>query len=387
MNIEEIFKQCPKLHDIATRLADSEKQIESENEKHSGKTKKIVKLVEGNYVTQEKRSYGIKYPDHFQITAVHCNGAWDTIAHFPSFGKDNFQTSIFDIVSRYKPIGLKINVYNGKRVTSRADNYMCWIVADASSNPEIKRENELARNAENGLGEKITELAGLIKANKELAPPPTFSVELLNLQFEQRFNDLKHEQELNTLKTTHARELEKLNGTIEDRDAEIEELQAELAHQDDELGTAADMIELKQKPPAMQTIFAAALETAAVKLCMNNPKLLGAFGLTDEQVKEIFAEQNKQITGGDSAGNAASFTDYKEVTKYENQTTDAHIEAAKNICLFINNLSLADFKTLYTIIFYCSNETGDFIVDNANSLIALIHAEKTASANQTTTAS
>lgn len=365
---EELFSQCPQLEDIANRLHDSETAVAEFN-------KQIQSRRAGNTDTSEgsghKLTYKTKYPEHCRIAEIYRNGRWERMASLPKPGRDEFLKSLVSVIETRNPKGLKVQIFGGKRITSNPEEFLCYLsTSDVETKEmEAKAGDDSLKGAESKVGNEIITLQNQIA---ELKKHSTLTPELLQANFEMKITKIQHDNEIEKLIRDYETKLDKKDQQIYDLQDEIEDLQAQLAEQDSELSGAAELINQKQKPPAVQVLLASAIESAAVNLIKNRPKILtDVFGLKQEQIAEIFAEENKQLPVGEKQPSPEASVSFGE-DEYKGFEKE-HAEAIKNIHAFAKQLTLEQFKKLYTMFLFCCTDKGELHEDHSNKLIALIH--------------
>lgn len=367
---EELFKKCPILLDIANRLEDSEKDANKTNADNKSKSKRVKQAelpLEGQ-IHVAVPSYAFKYPEHCRIIEIYRNGAWENMANMPKPGKENFLKTLVSTVDTRNPKGLKIEIYAGKRPTSSKESFTCWLV---DKDAEIVEEEKRGKTPGLGFAEEMkevkNELAKFKTINPEGVNPAT-----MQMMFDMKLQTLEHKQEIERIKSDFERKLEKKDEEIYDLRDEVEELTDQLTELDGELSGAADLIEAKQKPQPLSLLLTDVFQNGLVALAYRNQHILKDWGLSQESIKLMWENQQKQIASAPQApseNSEASFTEVKN--EYAHQTPE-HAEVAKTITAFINQLSFEHFKLLYTVLFFCSNE-GELHTDHVNKMIAHIY--------------
>lgn len=335
---EEIYSLCPDLRDIAIRLEDSVKEAIESN-----KNKKHDKEI---------------YPEHSRIAQIWINGRWQDTALKPKSGRQAFEETLAAIVNTRNPSALKIEIYNGKRITSNRDEYTCYLAEDATVISEIANKGLKGPGSES-LELIKTEIETLKKGN-----PSSFELQLLTL---------KHAQELQNLKYEHQRALDEKQRIIEDLEIENQDLEEQVAEQDGELGSAADKLLEKVAPKPFHVILGAIAEQALEDFIIHRPKVLkDAFKLSDEQIKTIFTRDQKQIASA-SAPASENNTNFEEVKSDEDEYKGydpKHADGIKNIHIFVKALTPENYALIHNIFAFCCTAEGEINMDHTNLLLA-----------------
>ena len=365
MNLEtpdDLYLKCPTLQDIANRLDESEKEtikINAEN-KTKFRRKKTVTTGEGETAkTTDIPSYTEKYPEYFNIVEILLNGGWEEMAGKPKFGKKNFLRELMNIVNIRKPKALRIEIYPGKSAKAKGkQEFSCYLVD--KKDPEIIEAEAKAANKNLGFTD-------------ELNPRPV-NKDTMQLMFDMKIQTLEHKQEIEKLTFNFSNMLQKKDEEISDLETEIEELNLKNAEAEKELSGTAELIEAKQKPTLLGVTVTEFILNGAVELAYRNRFVLKDWGLNPDAIK--LAWENKQKLIGETSSeenteeNDASFSEVKN--EYAHQSPE-HAENAKIITAFVNQLNLEDFKLLYTVLFFCSDDKGALNKEHVNNLIASIH--------------
>jgi hypothetical protein len=339
-SIEEIYKLCPKLKDIADRIENSQTETETENKARLAK----------------RSDARLMHPEHWRISHIHVNGRWEEMVTKPRPGREEFEEAIMNIIDTRDPSGLKIQIFNGKRPTTNFDKVTCILAEEANIVSEEPNQNL-------GLIEIKQEIETLKKSKGE---PADFQVRLL---------EIEHKHELQNLKNGHVRELDKKDAVIEALQQQVAELNEELDTQDAELGNAADKLLEKVGPKPIHLIAGAILEQALEDFVIHRPKILkDAFKLSDDQIKEIFVRKQEQLPVGTE--NPAENSDAEVKRKapsdeYANYTPE-HADALKNIHQFTKDLSWDDFKMVYNVFAFCCTKEGTINSDHVKALLGFL---------------
>jgi hypothetical protein len=196
----------------------------------------------------------------------------------------------------------------------------------------------------------------------------------MQLMFDMKIQTLEHKQEIEKLTFNFSNMLQKKDEEISDLETEIEELNLKNAEAEKELSGTAELIEAKQKPTLLGVTVTEFILNGAVELAYRNRFVLKDWGLNPDAIK--LAWENKQKLIGETSSeenteeNDASFSEVKN--EYAHQSPE-HAENAKIITAFVNQLNLEDFKLLYTVLFFCSDDKGALNKEHVNNLIASIH--------------
>ncbi len=362
---EELYNAAPDLATIAERLENSVKNTASENTRlqtQKRKNKDTPGFTSNNFKT--------RYPEHFRITEIlREGGRWEKMPTELKFGREQFEREITTIVATRNPQAMKIVIYSGKatRNTSPPETYTIYLSENAKN--ESHTAIELGSVQES---EKMKELESkFLELNK--AGGNTSSIDLLKADFARQLNDFKHQSEIAELKRSHERELEKKDHELGRLQEDIEDLESQLSDADGELSGAADLINAKQKPPAMQMILAGAFQKMAVNLALSYPKAVTALtGLQPAEVKEMLSEEVKELEEEKTVENSgASFSEADEYDGYDAE----HTERLKNIHTFAKSLNTDDFLTFYNICAYCCLPDGSINKGKSDSVLDFIKSK------------
>lgn len=372
--LDDLYKKCPMLQDIANRLDDSEKETAKFNAENKVKKrrKKPGETTE-NTVTETKSSYGIKYPEYCRITQIYRNGGWEDMANLPKQGKENFTRSLISTVDTRNPKGLNIEIYSGKSASSKTGAFTCWL-ADINDD-EVKKEmaNSTA-NKSIGFADDLSEIKKELEKFKTSNPTQAFNPETMQLMFDMKLLKLEHKQELEKAANLFQTQLDKKDVEIENLESEISDLNEQLVEQDEELLGTAELIEAKKQPQPITVMLTEIFQNGLVGLAFRNQHILKDWGLSQEAIKLMWENQQKLIgaapkTITENSEETQNFTEAK--SEYSHQSPE-HAEHAKTITAFVNQLTFEHFKLIYTILFFCSNE-GELNLDHVNKLIPYIY--------------
>lgn len=367
----ELYKIAPDLAIIAERLENSVNNIIAENERLKTENRK-------NKETPGSRTFKPRYPEHYRVTEVFKEGRWEKIPTELKSGKEAFERDITTIASTRDPQALKISIYSGKanRNTSAPEVYTIYLTTDAKA--EVTEKAALGTPEDNTA---IKQLQEQFVALSQAKGSPQ-SVELLQANFAKQLSDFQHKAEINELKREHERALEKKDDRIADLEDEIEELEEQLAESDGALSGAADQINAKMKPPAMQEMAISILTGVAKQFAIENPKYLSAVtNKTPEEIKAMLVDDAEAFetkapakieNTGASFSEAAPVGDANEYAGYSEEST----RLLKQLHTFAKSLSPADLVTFYNICAYCCLPSGDIDLEHANMLTDLINPKK-----------
>lgn len=345
---EEIYKACPKLLNIAERLADSE-----------------AETAERNKELKTRGSNKRKFPEHFRIVKIH-TGRWEEVPGLPKYGKEAFERVLTSVIDTRNPSALVIEVYGGKRKTPNADVYTCYLTKEAEAIEDPDNEAGMR-----GLGSDLASLkeqvANIAQSGNTLPADSSMALQM---------KEMEHKFELTTIKMQYEHLLKEKDEEIEELEAEIEDLNEQLSEQDAELGSAADIIAAKEAPKPFTTLLSGVLETAAENFLMHRPKILAdMFKLSPEQVRQILAkDEQKQLTPP-QANNEASFSEAAPATDDYSSYTPEHAKALKYLQTFAKSLDFEAFKKFYQVCVYCCTNSGNMNEENADKLLAVILSE------------
>jgi len=163
---EEIYKACPKLSNIADRLADSEAEATERNKEY-----------------RLKGSQKKKFPEHFRITKIYTSH-WEEVPGIAKQGRQAFEKSITSIIDTRDPSALMVEVYGGKRKTPNSDSYVCYL----SSDPEIQKKIENPEASDfGGLGSELALLKNQVteitkNGNTSPAGDSSLAIQLKEMQ-------------------------------------------------------------------------------------------------------------------------------------------------------------------------------------------------------------
>ncbi|OFY84127.1 MAG: hypothetical protein A3F72_19810 [Bacteroidetes bacterium RIFCSPLOWO2_12_FULL_35_15] len=359
---DELYKVAPDLATIAERLENSVKNTAAENAKLQSQKRKN-KDTPGDPSSKAK----IRYPEHFRIIEILKQGRWEKIPSEMKFGKEEFEREITTIASTRKPQALKISIFVGKRKTTTPEAYTIYFEESAKD-----KENQAIELGNAQESEKIKELESkfveLHKANGSAE-----STELLKADFARQLNDFKQQSEIRELKRDHERAIEKKDAEIDGLNDDIEDLEAQLAKSDGELSGAAELINAKQKPPAMQELAIGILYGIGKKFAIENPKYLSAVtNKSPEEVKQMLISDDEQFTSVQHKveNNSASFTE-TTTNEYDGYEPE-QIDQLKNLHVFAKSLNAEDLSTFYNICAYCCLPDGSINKEHADLLTDLI---------------
>lgn len=359
---DELYKVAPDLATIAERLENSVKNTAAENAKLQSQKRKN-KDTPGDPSTKAK----IRYPEHFRIIEILKQGRWEKLPSEMKFGKEEFEREITTIAATRNPQALKISIFVGKRKTTTPEAYTIYFEESAKDkeNQAIELGNVQESEKIKALESKFVELH---KANGSAE-----SIDLLKADFARQLNDFKHQSEIKELKRDHERAIEKKNAEIDTLNDDIEDLEAQLAKSDGELSGAAELINAKQKPPAMQELAIGILYGIGKKFVIENPKYLSAVtNKSPEEVKQMLIQDDEEFTTVQNKieNNGASFTE-TPVNEYDSYGSE-HAEQLKNLHVFAKSLSPEEFGTFYNICAYCCLPDGKINNENSDLLTELI---------------
>ncbi len=367
---EELYKIAPDLATIAERLENSVKNTATENAKLQ-KNKRDNKDVPG----YASKNFKTRYPEHFRITEIiKQGGSWEKIPTELKSGREQFEREITTIATTRNPQAMKIAIFSGKatRNTSPPEAYIIYLTESAKT--EINQTSVLGNEQES---KKIKELESkFLEIHK--ADGNGDSVALLKADFAMQLKIFKHESEMTELKRSHERTLEKKQDEINDLEDEIEELEEQLADSDGKLSGAAELINAKQKPPAMQEVAIGILSGLAKKLAVENPQYLSAVThKTPEEVKQMLLEDEKAFASPETKvieNTGASFSE-APINEYEGRSSEC-TQRLKNLHLFAKSLSPEDLLTFNNICAFCCLPDGNINKANADLLSELIQPKK-----------
>ena len=358
---DELYKIAPDLATIAERLENSVKNTAAENAKLQSQKRKNKDTPGTN------TNIKLRYPEHFRITEILKQGRWEKIPSEMKFGKEEFEREITTIASTRNPQAMKISIFVGKRKTTTPEAYTVFL-EESAKNKDLQAV-ELGNAQES---EKIKQLESkFVELNK--ANGSSESTELLKADFARQLNDFKHQSEIKELKRDYERALEKKDAEIDSLNDDIEDLEAQLAKSDGELSGAAELINAKQKPPAMQELAIGILYGIGKKFVIENPKYLSAVtNKSPEEVKQMLISDDEAFATVQQKdeNNSASFS---ETTSNEYEGFEPEqIDQLKNLHVFAKSLSAEDLNTFYNICAYCCLPDGSINKEHADLLTDLI---------------
>lgn len=374
----QLYAACPIIEDIANRIEQSRIAADEWNESKKGKFKKKSLTTDSDSATQQAiASYGTRYPDHYLISQTFINGKWEPRTGNPKTGKAEFEKEVLTLISTRKPKALVIIVYRGK--SSSPQQFDAWLAG--TEDEEVRTELQKRESESVGL---ITEIKNI---KSELEKSKTSNADVNQIQalrddFAKQLLVIEHKNELKDLRRELEEQIKVKDAEIQRLTSDIESLIEENTDLDGQLGSAAEKIEEKIKPPAVQVLLGRALESGIKNLFINYPKIGKGLNLSPSDIAEIFKEENKSIAGSGENGGEASFTEANPLD-YPNQTTPEHKEGAKLVTNFVNSCSLDDFRKVYTIMIFCTDDKGDLVHENVLKLLKVV-SENTATDNTNT---
>jgi len=371
--LQDIYAKAPVLEDIANRLQDSEEQIKKYNSDNKRKRERGSEAGNTDQPVREyKTRFKQRYPEHYVIDKIFKNGRWEPMAQLPAMGKDNFEKRLLQIITTRNPDGLHIDIYSGK-TSSPIIDFTAFLTDDEKAVDTMK---ESAKSEAAVLGLVEAKLQSWENKLEESKNSGGSSPESIQHKFEIQIMDLKHNQKIDSLTRDFQAQLNDKDREIEGLNDYIDELENQLDEQDAELGSVADKLVEKQKTPAIQTVLTAAIEKGITGVLVSNPKILTkGFGMTDEAVKEIVAEMQKdqgkieeKKPDGDS-----SFSEASNTTDEYAGFAKEHAEVLQGVHNFAKSLPIEQFKKMYEVVYFMFNEDNTFNEENAKKMIAHIH--------------
>ncbi len=389
---EEIYKKCPLLEDIKFRLADSEKEANELNEAYKQKIieiKKENKKNEGSIHVKKIPEQRTKYCDDYRITHILSeSGKWEELPTRPRHGgAKEFEADITTLASTRAANGFKITIYTGKQIrhSQHGEHVICYL-SQKAKDEAAKSNNELAGlELTNQYDSKFQELENKIKSfdSKDGAYTPA----ILKMEFDNQLKELKHQNEIDKLKTQHQNEITELKrnhkeqlkefqASINDLEQELEETKELLLESDNELGSTADQLKEKYEPPFAKLAGSIA-KGIIVDLAAAHPEVVaGLARIPVEQLKNLLVEGRKTLEAGETKPqektDATVTFDEPSKNEYEGKS-EQHATLLKQLNDIQKGLTEREFSIIYGIIAFCFvTGTSQFNAEHAKLLVDFI---------------
>ena len=335
----EIFKKYPDIEDIAIRLDESEKETKEKNRNRGNNTN----LSEEGGASKRKKTFQYT-AEHEIISQFYKDGSWEQTPCTAKSGRENFLKDLAKLLETRNPDAIKIEIFKGKTCKGGAvytkDIYLSETGAQKGTNA----------------GEQSAELGSLVKKfdeklteTKESPDASNLKIELLRKDFDAQIKENEHKSAIKDLGNEHQKEINALQATIKEKDKYIEELEADLNEYEGELSGFEEESRKEKALPFSALIFSRVLVQAGENLLKQNPKILKiGLGLSEDEVKKIFETDAKKIESGQAANDSSSFSETTSEGDYAG-LDEKHAEGIKEMVDFFKQVSVTEFKKLYTI--------------------------------------
>ena len=363
----EFFKKHPELEEIAIRLDESEKDAKLKNEEMT-KKKKSGTLSEGNLNESAKVIFQYR-PECGVISNFYKDGRWEQTPYTPKSGRDPFLKDLAKVLESRDPDAIKVEIYKGKTKKKTAVySKDIYLVTNQAEIKESSNELGCPENFETSI-EKL----------RAKVSPSNFEIEMLRKDFDAKLKEQQHASEIKELKLEHQNEINTLQASIKEKEEIIESLEEDL---NDYEGHLEGLQEEKEKPFG-EVLIGRVLMTAGENILKNNPRLLKiGLGITDDEIKKIWESSSKKIEEKREPDNS-SFSEASPSNEFQG-LDPKHAEGIRELNDFFKQISLVEFRKLYTISLIMQDPTNGKFNNELADKVLLFIKEKSGSANQET---
>lgn len=360
--LEDIYASFPELEEIAMRLEDSEKEATAKNKER--KNTKMENQPDFQFSSDKKKRTLCVNAEVSRISDFYKDKRWTATSYISKPGRKEFEFQLMRVIETRNPDALKIKVFPSNReLTCRLDKTV-WLNKDEFSDTADKQETNTTRS----LGAVETAIEQLKKDFAENNQKGTNTIDMntqmqiINLQHAQNLKDIKHAQEIESLKRDYEDKIRQYQQELDNRDDEIEDLEQELADVEDSLNGIEDKIEAAKNPSYMD-IAAKVVSRGIENLAKDNKKLIGNFlGMTESDLDNYFKDKddNKQISTQTNSS-AASYSTEEQTDSFSHLDEEKR-KFAESLTAMVTAMDIESLRIIVTIIQMITDE--DFALNN-----------------------
>lgn len=355
--IEQIYSEFPELEEIAMRLEDSEKEATAKNRER--KNSKIENQPDFQFSSDKKKRTLSVNAEVSRISDFYKDKRWNQTSYISKPGRKEFEFQLMRVIETRNPDAIKIKVFPSNReLTCRLDKTV-WLNRDEFSDTADKQETNTTRSlgaVENAIEQLKKDFAENNQKGTNTIDMNT-QMQIINLQHAQNLKDIKHAQEIESLKRDYEDKIRQYQQELDNRDNEIEDLEQELADVEDNLNGIEDKIEAAKNPSYVE-IAAKVVSRGIENLAKDNKKLIGNFlGMSESDLDSYFKDKeddSKQITT--STSNATYSTE--EQTDSFSHLDDEKRRFAESLTAMVTAMDIENLRVIVTIIQMSTNEDG-----------------------------